>query len=286
MQVHTRLHSSALGEWRMSFAAPDAPLADAVALLWDVAGRTHYRHERILPTGTVDVLFNLADDQFLLAEGDPDRRTRFATVWICGLQQRPLLAQSGAYSHLVGLRLTPTGAWRFFGLPLNEITDRVLESDLVLGSSLLSLREQLATLNEPERRLRRVLDFARRRLAHAAAVHPAVAHAVGLLDASNGARAVAGVVAETGYSQKHLIRKFEQQVGLAPKRYARLRKFRAALRRLQSGAPVDLADLALDCGYADQAHFNHDFRRFAGATPTEFLARRLPEDVTAAMTGD
>jgi AraC-like DNA-binding protein len=283
MLITTQRHDSGVGAWRMSFAAPRGHLADWVAALWDVEGVTRYGHERILPTGHVDVLFSLADAQYLLDADPPGRRDRFSTVWVSGLQQTPLLAQSGGYSHLVGLRLTPVGAWRFFGLPLSELTGRVLELDLVLGNSLLSLREQLAGLPDAERRLRRLLEFAERRLARGPAVHPCVAAAMRRLEDSAGRCAIAGIVAETGFSQKHLVRKFEEQVGLAPKRFARLRRFRHAVRALQTGRS-DLALLALDCGYADQAHFHNDFRAFAGATPSEFLRRRLPEEVTAVMT--
>ena len=47
-------------------------------------------------------------------------------------------------------------------------------------------------------------------------------------------------------------------------------RFERAVEHLRAGA--DLADLALDCGYYDQAHFNRDFRAFTGATPTAFRA--------------
>jgi AraC-like DNA-binding protein len=279
----TRRHASALGSWRMSFAAPPANLAGAIATLWDVEGVTRYAHERILPTGHIDILFSLADEQYLLDADRPAIRTCFATVWVSGLQQRPLLAQSAGTSHLLGLRLTPTGAWRFFGRPLHELTGRVLDLDLVLGSSLLELREQLALLPDPERRLRRLLEFAERRIARGPAVHPCVAHAVRRIESEAGNGPVSGITAETGFSRKHLIRKFAEQVGLAPKRYARLCRFRRAVRSLQSGREPDLAVLALDCGYFDQAHFSNDFRAFAGASPSEFARQRLPEEVTAVM---
>ena len=79
-----------------------------------------------------------------------------------------------------------------------------------------------------------------------------------------------------GVSNRHLIRLFREVVGLPPKTLARIQRFHAALRRLPT-APAR-ATLALDLGYADQAHFNHEFLRLAGVTPTEFLACRGADD--------
>lgn len=107
------------------------------------------------------------------------------------------------------------------------------------------------------------------------------------------------LAAETGVSQKHLIHLFREQVGLAPKRYARIVRLNALLRQMsaptapasasasarladaaRNGAPrtrPDWADLAVRFGYYDQAHFVREFREFTGTTPTGFLRSRGPD---------
>jgi AraC-like DNA-binding protein len=62
------------------------------------------------------------------------------------------------------------------------------------------------------------------------------------------------------------------QVGISPKRYCRIRRFQQALTRTGRGRPVDWSQVALDCGYYDQAHFIHEFRSFSGLTPTGYQA--------------
>ena len=59
---------------------------------------------------------------------------------------------------------------------------------------------------------------------------------------------------------------------MTPKLYCRLARFQRLLRSIQKRKTVDWADAALNSGYFDQAHFNHDFREFSGITPTEYLA--------------
>ena len=97
-----------------------------------------------------------------------------------------------------------------------------------------------------------------------------------LLD-SGGAIPIGRLAAEVGWSHKHLITRFRQQVGLRPKTAARLVRFDRVWRRLdQSGGRPEWADLAREAGYADQAHLIREFRQFTGTTPTDFQARTRP----------
>jgi AraC-like DNA-binding protein len=106
---------------------------------------------------------------------------------------------------------------------------------------------------------------------------PEVAWAWRRLVASGGGIPIGRLAAEVGWSHKHLITQFRQQVGLRPKTAARLVRFHRVWRRLdQSGGRPVWAELAQEAGYADQAHLIREFRRFTGMTPTQFQARTLP----------
>ena len=85
------------------------------------------------------------------------------------------------------------------------------------------------------------------------------------------------VAEEVGWSHKHLITKFRQQVGLSPKTAARLVRFDRVLRAMERPDPYGWERIAAESGYADQPHLIREFRTFTGGTPTDFLAR-LPSD--------
>lgn len=67
---------------------------------------------------------------------------------------------------------------------------------------------------------------------------------------------------------------FHEQVGMAPKRYARIVRLNALLKEVSSS---NWADLAARFGYYDQPHFVREFREFSGTTPTGFLRARGPD---------
>jgi AraC-like DNA-binding protein len=86
-------------------------------------------------------------------------------------------------------------------------------------------------------------------------------------------------------SHKHLIQLFRDQVGLAPKRVARLGRFNRVLRLGRGTRRLDWADIAQACGYFDQAHMINEFRDLAGATPRELEARKEAFTLRAESAG-
>jgi len=73
-----------------------------------------------------------------------------------------------------------------------------------------------------------------------------------------------------------LVERFRDQIGVPPKLYARLVRFRHVLERLHRDEAA-LSEVALDAGYYDQAHMNAEFRALAGVSPVTFLAGRFAE---------
>jgi transcriptional regulator GlxA family with amidase domain len=78
------------------------------------------------------------------------------------------------------------------------------------------------------------------------------------------------LAARLGVSRQHMAAQFRDKVGLSPKLYARIRRFRRATAALKTTPAPDWAQLALDCGYFDQSHLIHDFQEFAGSAPERF----------------
>jgi AraC-like DNA-binding protein len=105
--------------------------------------------------------------------------------------------------------------------------------------------------------------------------HPAVAFALKEFQLSSPyAGTIADVTERVGLSSRRFIQVFREEVGLTPKLFCRIKRFQEVLRRIGQGEQMDWADIALTCGYFDQAHCIHDFRAFSGITPGAYLAQR------------
>jgi len=122
------------------------------------------------------------------------------------------------------------------------------------------------------------------RLQHAAPVDAMVLAAVRTLGQQPSAALIEPVQRASGCSPAQFIARFEQTVGLTPKRYARVLRFHALINGVARRQPDDWAQLAVDAGYADQSHLIHEFKRLAGITPTAYrpIAPDQPTHVAVA----
>jgi AraC-like DNA-binding protein len=167
------------------------------------------------------------------------------------------------------------GAYTLLGLPMEELSGQTVDLVEVLGAAGRRLGEQLRETSSWRQRFALVDRFLLRRLERGPQPSPEVGWAWERLVATAGAVPIRRIAAEVGWSHKHLITRFRQQVGLRPKTAARLVRFDGLWRRLDDRKPLDWAQLARDGGYADQAHLVRGFREFTGTTPTQFQARTL-----------
>jgi len=197
---------------------------------------------------------------------DGRRYTSFAA----GLHDAPAVTEHDGLGYGIQSYMTPLGARRFFGMPMGELTRQVVELEDLIGPPAGELAERLAEAPDWPTRI----DLFERAIAERVLAAPPLPTelewAWQRLVETDGAAPIGELAAELGWSRRHLTVRFGEELGMPPKAVARLLRFERAVKRLRAGD--DLADLALDAGYYDQAHFNRDFRAFAGTTPTEYLA--------------
>jgi len=184
-----------------------------------------------------------------------------------GMWDRPVT--TGHFGEQAGyeLYLDLLGARRLLGVPIAELANRLVRLEDLLGRFAGELTEQLA--EAPDAAARHAVA---QRLLVGRLIEdqgsPEIRRVLARLRASHGTARIETLAAEVGWSRRHLSARFRGEVGLAPKTVARLARAEYAAGLLRTGRP--LADVAYAAGYADQPHFNRDFREFIGCPPGEF----------------
>lgn len=281
MRVETVRGDSPLGAFTYTSWRPPH-LAGLVDLVWAYTGPTSHRRKRVFPNGRVEVLLNFAAP-YRLDGGAGAEHCRVA--WLGGLQEGPLVVEQPDRQDVVGVRLRPAGAYGLLRRPMRDVTGLSVDLADLIGPEAGELAERAAVPGSVAHRFAVVSEWLSRGLARTRGMDEAVAWAVARIDGSGGAVPVGELRARTGLSKARLAAVFREQVGLTPKRYARVVRLHRTLGVLQAGA-MTLTEAALSCHYYDQAHMNAEFRALAGVTPRAFLAARHPVgDGTTAAEG-
>ncbi len=260
---------------------PSEPLSRYVMMLWYVAGEMPYRVEKILPTGTIELIINLAAPYRVRPGGDPRRESDSKQIWVAGFQTSFLVNEASEHwVNTIGASFRPGGAYPVFGFPVLELSDQVVELDLVWGSEAGRIRERVLSAGDVPAMFAAFEQALLERMQAGNRAFQLVSHAAGLIAAAGRIPSMAILSEQIGISQKHLIHQFKKFVGVTPKSLARIQRFRKALDAAAPGREINWARLALDCGYYDQAHFNRDFQAFSGLSPSEYLRLRssIPGD--------
>jgi AraC-like DNA-binding protein len=257
---------------------PAAPLDRFVHVIWCMEqGPTAHPRERLLPDGSVELVINLHEERVpVYTRGNLERCEVFHGSVVCGPHSRFFAIDTASELNVVGVHFKPGGAFPFFKLPSGELHNLHVGLDALWGRAAAGeMRERLLAAATPEARAR-VLE--RALLAAAGGVlerHPAVAFALNAFHEAAETRRIGEVTEQIGLSPRRFIEVFRKEVGLSPKLFCRVRRFQKVLRMIAVGRAVDWAEIAVTCGYFDQAHFIHDFQDFSGINPSSYLADHI-----------
>ncbi len=256
---------------------PLPPLSAFVDLLWLYQGyEVSHEKERLMPDGSVELVINLAED--CIRNYDSRNPEKFETIPGCvisGPRSEFFVIDTAGEAAVAGVHFKPGGAFPFFRVPPCEMADQSVALDAVWGSASGWLRERVLAAKSPPNKLQTLEQCLLEQLAKPLERHAAVNFALQQLSAAYPPD-ISWIVNQVGYSQRRFIELFSGEVGLTPKLFSRVSRFQQVIRAAHAQGEISWVEIALDCGYYDQAHFVHDFQAFAGITPSEYLARRTP----------
>jgi AraC-like DNA-binding protein len=235
--------------------APSPPLHPLVACRWrrEVPAEEVKDAALIVPDGCVDLVWR--DGKLMVAGLD-------RTAW-----RSPLRGGE----EIIGIRLRPGIAGAVFGMPASELLDARVPLEDLFGRRASDLAQRLGDARDLETRYLLLEGFVASAIADGAP-DPLVLAATRRLGFP-GSR-VDQLADALGLSERQLRRRFHRAVGYGPKTLDRVLRFRRLLSQAQEVADgdQDLARLAADLGYADQAHMNRDAVRLTGMPPAQLAA--------------
>ena len=237
--------------------------------------------QRVVPNGFLEIIIHLTDHHCDLPGSAGWGQSPDYTL--IGVQSEPYEVRFTSEVEVFGIRFKPAGFHTLFEVPLSELVNTHEDLVAVLGARFRTFAARLRAEPDTEGRLEAAERYLGRAAERRAVTY--LNRAEELIRASGGRLRVADVADRLCISRRQLERAFQHTLGMSPKQYARIARLNLVQSLFQEGRYRGLADVAYRAGYADQSHFNREFKRLVGEPPTRYLARQSAYAVNAPAAG-
>jgi AraC-like DNA-binding protein len=229
----------------------------------DEQADTH--HIRVLPDTCVELFINYTNTPVAIIGNELHKRSI-----VTFRMSRPMDVQMRKGSGCLAICFHPGMAYLFLHFPMSVLTDTTVTlSDLWSGMAV-EIEDQLANACDDNTRAAIAQKYLLQQLA-LGKQDLQVAYCLQQIQLHGGLLPVSHLTNDSGLSQRHLSRKFQQCVGLSPKEYLRVCRFIGSLHHLKKYPLLSLTEVGYESGYYDQAHFNRDCKAYTGHTPGEVV---------------
>jgi AraC-like DNA-binding protein len=256
-----------------SFYKPKPPLSRFADVFWLYEDyESERRTERILPTGTLELVINLRQNELRIHDAErPENCSRLSGAVVSGASGRGFAPAQETF--IMGVHFKPGGAFPFLGLPAGDLSDTHVDLETLWGPPAGRLRERLCEARTSAERFQLLQEALLSRLCHGVEQHYAVSAALEMFGKNQAGQRVWEAAKYLGLSQRRFIQVFKAEVGMTPKLFSRIQRFQQTRTFIQRNPSINWAELAVDLGYFDQSHFIREFLEFSGLSPSDYIDR-------------
>lgn len=238
---------------------PHYNLADYIDTFWEVEGLgQQLKKQYILPDGCVDIIFNLGED---CKTGNGTLTMQSGKTYLVGTMTAFQESFLDSTNKLMGVRFKPAAFSSFYNFTsLNEITDKTIEFEQALSPEIHKVAQHSESyLNA----------YFLKRLTNSR--HNSLFNVVKDIQTASGQISIDTLAKRNYTTGRQLERSFKRHIGISPKEFANIVRFRVALSKIkQNKKRKSLLDIAFDCGYYDHAHLTNEIKRYTGLAPSQF----------------
>jgi len=220
-------------------------------------------HIRVLPDTCVELLVNYTSTPLAIIGNE-----LYGSSIVTSRMSRYSDVQMRKGAGCIAICFYPGAACRFFNIPMHLLADRTLSLSDLWNAGSGEIESKLADAFSHKERSAIIQKYLLQELIRNERDQQ-IAHCLESIRRSAGNIQVSQLSSDTGLSQRHLSRKFQQIIGLSPKEYLRVCRFIRSLDYLKKYPLLSLTEVAYKSAYYDQAHFNRDYKSFTGHTPGE-----------------
>jgi AraC-like DNA-binding protein len=249
---------------------PIPQLARFVECFWSLesdAGPAPVRPERILPDGCVELILNFGA-RFQEHKENSQKEDQPLNYMVGQMTRQILIAPTGSVQ-LLGIRFHPGGTFPFFRIPMQELTNRVVDLAAIVGAFERDLVARTGAARSLRLKIKAVEELLVDRLRRCNPDSWLAGLATRIVQ-SGGQISVDTLATDAGVTSRQLERRFLREVGIGPKLLCRILRFQQIFRAIDRN-DSGWATTAAECGYYDQAHLIRDFQQFAGQAPSRLL---------------
>ena len=261
---------------RYAEVQPAPALARFIECFWTLEddGRGPRTPQPVLPDGCTEWILNFAD-RFRQQNSGGEWRRQPRHILAGQMDHGIVIAPTGRVD-LLGIRFRPAGASAFLQIPARQLSGRIHALNEVAPLFARALDSRVAECRSTAERVAAaegvLLGLLHNRMTSRGADRSVEACVAQMVE-RHGNVSISALALSAGLSRRQLERRFDRWVGLEPKRLCRILRFQRVFRAVEHEPQARWAEIAIECGYYDQAHLIREFRAFAGMNPPAFFAR-------------